>query len=113
AWVLGLIGGGGGYVIVSIVLSYLYDVNINKVATLTSIILATILGLLIPAIASILPIMSALGQNLRESLDTTRGKVKAVKFELERNYEGKVNWPLILIGIGMAIFGFMIYYFFP
>lgn len=57
--------------------------------------------------------MTAIGQSLRESLDTSRSRTVAVKYKMERSDEGSLSFTLAIIGACMSGFGFAVYYSFP
>ena len=81
--------------------------------TAPSVIVATALGMLIPALASIIPIRSALSQNLQDCLDTRHSKTKVVEFTINRADATDVPWTLVLCGGFMVTIAFLIYYLFP
>ncbi len=72
-------------------------VNVPMATELTgrSVISATLLGLLIPLFASILPIQQSLSSNLHDTLDTQHSKTKAVKITVERSEHAAADlaWP--------------------
>uniref|UniRef100_A0A6T7MP60 ABC3 transporter permease C-terminal domain-containing protein n=1 Tax=Hanusia phi TaxID=3032 RepID=A0A6T7MP60_9CRYP len=78
-----------------------------------SILYATFIGLLVPAVAVVLPIRKALSVSLTDALDIQRNKVVAVKVSLERASENIIPTPLIVIGGLMTMFGVLVYYMFP
>lgn len=57
--------------------------------------------------------MKALKYNLHEAVEKRRSKTKAVKFKLERQDENRLNYTIIILGLGSTIFGFFTYYFLP
>ncbi len=72
------------------------------------------MGMIIPVLAAILPIRNALGMNLHDSLDTKHNKTKAVQIDVERaDQGGNVSWTIVVIGMGLAAFGGIIYYVLP
>lgn len=113
SWVIGLIFSQGVTVPILDFLESEIQVPISKELTATSIIVATVLGLVIPMFAVILPIRIALAKNLHETLDTKHSKTKAVKIELERSEDNGFNVAWFIIGAGLVIFGFLIYYLLP
>ena len=60
------------------------SVGFNAYLSLRGIATATLLGLLMPLVSSIAPIREALSENIHDSIDTRRSKIKVVRFELER-----------------------------
>jgi hypothetical protein len=112
-WILGLIVAQGSYFFVNMILTYYLQLSLGNLLSLESILLATLLGFLIPIFSSILPIFSALGVSLREALDTTRSKTNAVTYAIERNGDQGINWIVVIVGALMAAFGFSIHYFLP
>lgn len=113
AWIFGLIF---AQVLANQVLSSLeasVEVPIHKQLTDDAIIVGTCLGLLIPLVAALFPIRNALAQNLQDSLDTKHSKTMAVKVSIERSEDQGVSLPWIVLGIGLFVFGFLIYYLLP
>ena len=90
------------------------NISVDPLLTSSSVTYASILGLLVPILASIGPIRQALSGNLRDSLDRRRAKVKAVIITIERN---QASWRsmsgLLIVGGLLTIFGFLIYYLLP
>eukprot|EP01080_Neovahlkampfia_damariscottae_P011341 gene11341-4509_t len=111
--ILGLILSQGSYIILNIVLSSYLEVTLSYFLSGYSILLAGILGFLIPIISSILPIFSALGVSLREALDTTRSRTTAIQYKIERSSDLGINWTIVIVGSMMSLFGFSIHYFLP
>lgn len=71
-------------------------------------------GLIVPVLASLLPIRTALGRNLHDSLDTRTSKTKAVKVKLDRADPSRpLSLSIVLVGVGLSLFGGTIYYIFP
>lgn len=80
----------------------------------SAIITASVLGLIVPIIASFGPIRQALRSNLRDSLDRRHSKVKAVIITIERSGASVKDLGVpTLIGLLFTVFGFAIYYFLP
>mmetsp|Transcript_844 Transcript_844/g.2906 ORF Transcript_844/g.2906 Transcript_844/m.2906 type:complete len:1061 (-) Transcript_844:73-3255(-) len=111
--IFGLILGEAIYLGLSYVLSSIFESEIPRIITWESALVAVLLAIFIPIFSSLLPIRRALGQNLTESLDSTRSKTKAVKYNIERASETGVSWTLIIFGLCCAVFGFAVYYLFP
>lgn len=112
-WLFGLIFGQLSYLFISQLLSYYLEIQLNYFLSIKSILISSLIGLIIPILSSILPILSAFQLSLNESLDTIRSKSKAVKYSIERSSDGGIHWPTIIIGSVGTIFGFSIYYFMP
>lgn len=74
---------------------------------------ATVMGLLVPCFAAVLPIRKALTSNLRDALDVSRSKVTAVQVTVERSTDGRPPAFIVTGGLTLTTFGFMIYYLFP
>jgi ABC-type antimicrobial peptide transport system permease subunit len=114
AWVVGMLLGQVSYVGVSYILSRTLQLEeLSRWVTLSAVAIATAVGIIVPVVSSILPIMTALGQNLTDSLDTNRSKTKAVKYSIDRASEGDISAVPIVLGMALAILGFGVYYFFP
>lgn len=112
AWCIGLIIAQIGAVYVLGLLGSSSNIDLNKLLTPTSIIIATFVGLGMSLIASILPIRSCLGQTLQASLDIHHSKTSAVAFNIART-DQQFAWPLFWICWVLCTFGWVIYYFFP
>lgn len=113
AWIIGIVLGELIYIGVASILGNYFQVQMSLIVTWESFLLASALDIIIPVVASILPIWNALSQNLQDSLDTQRSKVQAVKFKVERSSEGDINWTVVIIGLFFTAFGFGVYYAFP
>eukprot|EP00667_Euglena_gracilis_P001379 EG_transcript_1379 len=113
AWLLGLIMGQSAFALINLWLKDVLLVSLSLVLSPLGWTVATLLGLVIPALASVLPILSALGQNLQDSLDVHHSKTKAVEFQIERAEDTKISWPTVVSGSFLVSVGFLIYYVFP
>ncbi len=87
--------------------------DIGPYVDASAVLLATALGLLVPLIASILPIKRALTGNLHDSLDSRRSQTKAVVISIERTKGQGISVRALMIGLVLTAFGFGIYYFLP
>lgn len=86
--------------------SYKHLEDISPALTWDGIALGCFLGLLTPILASILPIRSALGKNLHDSLDTRQSKTMAIKVHISRTDPTRaISWNLIAIGFALSLFG--------
>ncbi len=94
-------------------LSTLTGVDIQATLAVRGVLMAAALGVLMPAVASVLPILSALQQNLAEALDSNRSKTKAIEHHVTRSEASEADWTVLLCGTGMSLFGFAINYLFP
>ena len=112
-WIIGLIISQLSYIVLNIILTSYLEVKISYFLSWYSILLASVLGFLIPIFSSILPIYSALGISLREALDTTRSKTNAIRYKIDRASDMGINWTIVIIGGMMSLFGFCIHYFLP
>jgi hypothetical protein len=114
ALIIGLVVAQLTYFMVAATITSLTGAAIGNALTFTGVFAAIILGLLIPVISSILPIRSALGMNLQDSLDTKHTKTKAVEITVERaESDSAISLPMVLIGGGLAVFGGATYYVLP
>ena len=113
AWILGLVA--AQFISIAISNSLFKASGVTQTASLSgsSILLATVLGLGIPAVASIGPISAALGTTLQAALDVSRNKTKAVEVTVERTSLTAVSWPVVVVGSGCGIVGFFIVYVVP
>ncbi len=91
------------------------SIEVPLVDTLSpnGIIVATVLGLAIPLVAAILPIRDALSKNLQDALDTRHSKTAGVSFSIERSEDSSISKAALVLGIGLTVFGFLIYYLLP
>eukprot|EP01083_Nonionella_stella_P021319 59145_1 len=113
AWIIGLIVAQIGAVFVLKLLGSSSNIELNPLLTSTSIIIATIVGIGMSLIASILPIRAALGNTLQSSLDIHHSKTAAVKFDINRSDGQAFAWSLFWINIVLVTLGWTVYYFFP
>jgi ABC-type antimicrobial peptide transport system permease subunit len=114
AWIAGVLLGQVSYVGVSYILSRTLQLEeISRWITFSAFLIATAIGFIVPVISSILPIMTALGNVLTESLDTNRSRTKAVKYSIERASENDLSIVPVVLGLATTILGFCVYYFFP
>eukprot|EP00760_Papus_ankaliazontas_P035632 PhM_4_TR7943/c0_g1_i1/m.53665 len=112
SWVVGLVIGQLAYLGISSAVESLLGVKLSPLLSPTAVGIATLLGLVIPVLASIAPIMHVLETHLTSALDVTRSKATAVIVTIER-MSSSIAWDVVGIGAVLAVFGFMIYYLFP
>jgi ABC-type antimicrobial peptide transport system permease subunit len=91
----------------------LTGIPIDASLTPSAVAMAAALGFGIPIVASIVPIASALSRNLHDSIDTRRAKTSATELVIERSEGTRVPMPVLIVGVGLIVFGFMIYYLLP
>jgi ABC-type antimicrobial peptide transport system permease subunit len=84
----------------------LTGIPLNPKLTSESIGLGVLLGLAVPIVASVIPIRTALGQNLQDSLDVKRSKTKAVKIDIERAETSRFSISIVILGVFLGGFGF-------
>ncbi|KAJ9447459.1 hypothetical protein DIPPA_12994, partial [Diplonema papillatum] len=113
AWVIGLLGCYGVWLGLREFLNGLLLLSLPTNLDSFGVGMATLVGLLMPLVAAIVPIRHALGMNLQDSLDTTHSKVKAVSYTFDRSEGSTVSASVIILGVAMSLFGFLIYYLFP
>ena len=113
AWVVGLIISQMIAAYLSGVLEDRVEVPVGRLLTPYSVLVASFLGLIIPLLAAILPIRTALGKNLHDSLDTQHSKTMGVQFNIERSEDAGLNSAWLAVGSGFVVFGFLIYYLLP
>ncbi len=78
-----------------------------------SIVLASVLGIAVPLLASVIPIRAALSANLQSSLDVAHSKTSAITVTVERANARRLPAAVIGVGVTVFVFGFCIYYLFP
>ncbi|KYQ91201.1 DUF214 family protein [Tieghemostelium lacteum] len=113
SWAIGLVCAQLFGFVVSAIFKNITGVPIPTKLSPESVLLASLLGFLIPIAASILPIRNALGKNLHDSLDVKHSKTMAVQITIERSEDNSFSSTAALIGFVLAAFGFGIYYIFP
>lgn len=115
AWIIGMLSALVVYAGAASVVTNITQAAIPKLLTGTGFAIATLMGFIVPVASSVLPIRSALGKNLQDSLDTKHNKTKAVEISLRRGEDsiGVSSWTHLLIGIGLSLFGGVIYYVLP
>ena len=113
AWVLGLVIGQLAFLGIRSALASALQVDIPPSLSPDAIGYATLGGIGIPLISAIAPMMGVLGQDLPSALDTNRGKVETIKYEISRFGATHINWLQVGLGTALVIFGFLIYYLFP
>ncbi len=84
----------------------------TPVPTGTSFVWAIGIGIVVPMLASILPIRATVQQNLIQSLDTAHSKTQGVHITIEYAQRG-TSWGLIAFGVVAIIYGLSINYFLP
>ena len=69
-------------------------------------------GVIIPLLSSILPVLKVLGQNLNDAVNYQRGRVKAIVVEIMQKNKANVV-PYLIFGIIAFLYGLGIYYMLP
>lgn len=113
AWVFGLIISQVLAALISAKIESEIEVPVARELTGYSIFVASMLGLLIPLLAAVLPIRTALSKNLHDSLDTSHSKTVGVAFSIERSSDKGFSSAWMACGTGLLVFGFLIYYLLP
>eukprot|EP00033_Pygsuia_biforma_P002404 GCRY01002662.1.p1 GENE.GCRY01002662.1~~GCRY01002662.1.p1 ORF type:complete len:716 (-),score=198.86 GCRY01002662.1:316-2358(-) len=101
------------YILLMDSLSGMLGVDLPSGLSAEGIIIAVLLGIFIPLLASLLPVREALTVRLQDALDTRHSKTQAVKVKLERSEGTAVSWNMVVVGAFMAVFGAGVYYGFP
>ncbi|KAG8347577.1 putative FtsX like permease family [Trypanosoma vivax] len=110
----GLVVGQLFYMLLRLLLKGALNIYLPGLAPLSSFLWATLAGLLLPIVGSIVPIHLLMSQLLSESLNANRAHSTAVSFKLSRGaYSTKQRFLIFLIGALFAILGASIFYFFP
>ena len=74
--------------------------------------LALSVGLLIPIVGSVVPVIKVLGQNLNDAINYQRSRVKATYVEIMKANEGNLV-PYLIFGVITTLYGFGVYYLLP
>mgnify|MGYP000848322605 FL=1 len=77
-----------------------------------SILYACMVGLLVPVISSIAPIVAALGKPLNDALDTLHSKATSVFVDIQLSSK-KIPWPTVTFSLLTIAFGMSVYYLLP
>eukprot|EP01105_Mastigella_eilhardi_P013243 TRINITY_DN3008_c0_g2_i1.p1 TRINITY_DN3008_c0_g2~~TRINITY_DN3008_c0_g2_i1.p1 ORF type:complete len:1046 (-),score=253.85 TRINITY_DN3008_c0_g2_i1:217-3354(-) len=113
SWVVGLVVAQFIEVGIAVVFESLTAISMSKWLSLSAALIASLLCFLIPALSSAMPVRSALSQTLQYALDTHRSRTQAVKVTVKRIGKRRISWTLVILGIGLAGFGFAVYYIMP
>eukprot|EP01062_Namystynia_karyoxenos_P059026 TRINITY_DN50458_c0_g1_i1.p1 TRINITY_DN50458_c0_g1~~TRINITY_DN50458_c0_g1_i1.p1 ORF type:complete len:1108 (+),score=417.64 TRINITY_DN50458_c0_g1_i1:67-3324(+) len=113
AWTVGLIVGQVVWYMVRQALQESLLMELSTGLDGFAVGIATLVGIGIPLLSSVIPIQSALQLNLQDALDTRHSKTKAVEFQFERAEGTTFSPSLVVLGTALAMFGFLIYYLFP
>ena len=90
----------------------LSGIAVGVALTPTAVWTAVALATLVPAVASVGPIRSALGPTVREALDA-RPKAALTAVSVERADDSAVPWPVFVLGLGLFAAGGSVYYALP
>eukprot|EP01103_Thecamoeba_quadrilineata_P013162 TRINITY_DN3567_c0_g1_i2.p1 TRINITY_DN3567_c0_g1~~TRINITY_DN3567_c0_g1_i2.p1 ORF type:complete len:1198 (-),score=214.19 TRINITY_DN3567_c0_g1_i2:59-3133(-) len=85
----------------------------NYVPSVQSIVVAFVLGLLMPLVSNILPIKRALSRTLREALDLYHQTVNEVKVTVQRLDDLDLSPWIISVSLFLVLAGFLVYYLLP
>ena len=113
AWILGLTISQIIVAIISAKLEASVEVPLSRLLTGRSIAIASVMGLILPLLASILPIRTALSRNLQDALDTRHSKTLGVEYAIERSVDAGIDGAWMALGVGLAVLGGSIYYLVP
>ena len=113
AWILGLLTAQFLMLGVNSYFVSKTSVGFSTSLSFRGIITATLLGIVMPLISSIVPIKEALSANIHDSIDTRRSKTKVVTYQLERSKDESLPTSFLVFGASLLIFGFLIYYLLP
>eukprot|EP01083_Nonionella_stella_P097731 274723_1 len=94
--------------------SDLVGYHLDPIISLSGIVRATAVGILIPLISSILPIKNALSKNLHNAIDANHASgPEIIEYKIERSEQSAIPTTLLVVGVIMVLFGFCVYYVFP
>lgn len=113
AWAIGLLLGQIAIAIFVRQLQKSVDIPINPRLDGNAVMVASLVGLLLPLVAVFLPIRAALAKDIATALSNQYSKTVAVKFEISRDEHDRINASWIVVGVGLVAFGFSIYYLLP
>lgn len=108
SWLLGIILAEIGVVFLLVKFSDLVGYELVPIISLNGFLNATAVGLLIPLIASVLPIKNALNTNLHDAIDVDhKAGPQMIEYEIERSEQSKLPVTVILVGIMAVVFGLL------
>lgn len=113
AWVLGLLLAQAGSGALFTYFGRVASMPIPTALTSSSVGIATLLAWLIPAIAVVGPVRSALQRNIHDALDMGRPAAGGVIVSITQRQSGRVSGTAIVVAACAAVFGFGIYYLLP
>ena len=85
----------------------------NYQLTALSIVIGVLFGLIMPLISNYFPIQSALGKNLRSSLDLNRRSKDEVGIRVERLEDVGISVNQLIVSVMLIVVGFGCYYLVP
>ncbi|EPY19397.1 FtsX domain-containing protein [Strigomonas culicis] len=112
AWATGLILGQLLFWIVRIVLVVIYDISLNKFISGSSVVWGTMAGLVIPLVASIVPIAHLISKSLPDALNTMRNN-KGVLYKIKRRSSESFDFTSFFFGLLLFGFGYSVYNILP
>jgi ABC-type antimicrobial peptide transport system permease subunit len=113
AWLVGLLF---AQVIFFLMVSFLESnlgVTLSPFITPEAAGYATLVGIAMPLLSSIAPILSVLALDLPKALDVHRSRTSVITYDIQRGGAYHINWTAAGIGLAMAVAGFLVYYMFP
>lgn len=113
AWVVGLILAQVIGVFVINMLSDAVGIPLDTSLDGTGVLVASLLGLLLPLLAAVLPIRHALATNVHEALDVEHHRAATTEVTIERAQDQQMSASALILGAGMAICGFLVFYLLP
>lgn len=113
AWVAGLLLAQAGSGALFTYFGKIASMPIPTALTPSSVGIATLLAWLIPAIAVVGPVRSALQRNIHDALDMGRPAAGGVIVSITQRQSGRVSGTAIVVAACAAVFGFGIYYLLP
>eukprot|EP00347_Sterkiella_histriomuscorum_P021563 403333540 len=95
---------------------YVFEEQLNNgfspIPSWQSFLNAFFVGILIPCLSSIIPIIRVLGQNLNDALNYERNRVKAIYIKILHKSHVDI-YPQLIFGIITFCYGFAMYYLLP
>merc|ERR1719334_3056108 len=114
SWVIGILLAQIMVVFIKLKFSDLVGYQLTPVISLNGFLNATAVGLVIPLIASVLPIKNALNTNLHDAIDVDhQSGPQMVEYQIERSEQSALPTTVLLVAIIGVVFGFCVYYIFP
>ena len=109
SWVFGIILAQICIIFLLVKFSDLVGYHLTPCISLNGFLNATAVGLIIPLIASVLPIKNALNTNLHDAIDVDhKSGPQMIEYKIERSEQSELPTTVLLVGVVGVVFGFCV-----